>query len=130
MDSEMKRKQELFRGCLIGGAIGDALGWPVEFRSYTEIQRKYGKEGISDLVLSASGKAEITDDTQLTLFTAEGILRAETRGIRKGICHPPSVVFYAYQRWLLTQGYPRVHDFEWVYDGYLLSIKELHAKRN
>lgn len=25
----MKRNQEFFRGCLIGGAIGDALGWPV-----------------------------------------------------------------------------------------------------
>ena len=80
-------------------------------------------------MLSASGKAEITDDTQMTLFTAEGILRAETRGIRKGICHPPSVVFYAYQRWLLTQGYPKVQDYEWVYDGYLLDVKELHVKR-
>lgn len=48
---------------------------------------------------------KITDGTQMALFTAEGILRAETRRKEKGICHPPSVVYYAYQRWLSTQGY-------------------------
>ena len=125
----MKRGQEFFRGCLVGGAIGDALGWPVEFLKHNEIKKKYGEAGIRDLVCTSSGKAEITDDTQMTLFTAEGILRAETRGIRKGICHPPSVVFFAYQRWLLTQGYPKIEDYEWIYDGWLLSVKELHARR-
>jgi ADP-ribosylglycohydrolase len=125
----MKRDQEFFKGCLIGGAIGDALGWPVEFMTLKEITKRYGPSGIHDLKLLATGKAEITDDTQMTLFTAEGILRAETRGHEKGICHPPSVVYYAYQRWLLTQGYPRVHDYEWIYDGWLLGVKELHARR-
>jgi len=65
----------------------------------------------------------------MTLFTAEGILRAETRETLKGICHPPTVIYHAYQRWLLTQGYPNVKDYEWVYDGWLLGIKELYAKR-
>jgi ADP-ribosylglycohydrolase len=125
----MKRKQEFFRGCLIGGAIGDALGWPIEFNDYNQIVQKYGPNGIQDLRISSSGKAEITDDTQMTLFTAEGILRAETRGSRRGICHPPSVVFHAYQRWMLTQGYPRIDAYEWTYDGWLLGVKELYARR-
>jgi ADP-ribosylglycohydrolase len=125
----MKRNQESFRGCLIGGAIGDALGWPVEFIKYCDIIRRYGPDGIQDLQLQTHGKAEITDDTQMTLFTAEGILRAETRGIQKGICHPPSVVFFAYQRWLLTQGYSRISEYEWIYDGWLLGVKELHSTR-
>jgi ADP-ribosylglycohydrolase len=125
----MKSNQEFFRGCLIGGAIGDALGWPIEFNDYNQIVQKYGPNGIQDLRISSTGKAEITDDTQMTLFTAEGILRAETRGSRRGICHPPSVVFYAYQRWMLTQGYPRIEEYEWTYDGWLLGVKELHARR-
>lgn len=87
----MKRDQEFFKGCLIGGAIGDALGWPVEFMMLNEITQQYGSQGIQDLKLLATGQAEITDDTQMTLFTAEGILRAETKGHEKGICHPPSV---------------------------------------
>lgn len=125
----MKRDKEHFKGCLLGGAIGDALGWPVEFLKLNEIDQKYGSEGICELQITSSGKAEITDDTQMTLFTAEGILRAETRGIRKGICHPPSVAYFAYQRWLLTQGYPRVDEYEWIYDGWLLDIRELYARR-
>ena len=126
----MKRNKEYFRGCLVGGAIGDALGWPVEFLKRKEIVQRFGEGGIQDLVLASSGKAEITDDTQMILFTAEGILRAETRGNAKGICHPPTVVFYAYQRWLLTQGYPKVEEYEWIYDGWLLKIKELYAVRS
>jgi len=125
----MKRKQEFFRGCLLGGAIGDALGWPVEFLEYKDIRMKFGQEGIENLVCSKSGKAEITDDTQMTLFTAEGILRSETRGNEKGICHPPSVVYFAYQRWLNTQGYPKLKDYDWIYDGWLFGVKELHARR-
>jgi len=125
----LKRKQEYFRGCLIGGAIGDALGWPVEFLTYSEIKKRFGRKGIKDLVISGSGKAKITDDTQMTLFTAEGILRSETRGNERGICHPPSGVYYAYQRWLHTQGYPKDKEYDWIYTGWLLSIKELHNTR-
>ncbi len=124
-----KRNQEFFQGCLVGGALGDALGWPVEFLKLDEIIRRFGAGGIRDLPLSSTGKAEITDDTQMTLFTAEGILRAESRGRHKEICHPPTMVFHAYLRWLLTQGYPGLDQYASVYDGWLLQIKELHAIR-
>jgi ADP-ribosylglycohydrolase len=46
----MKRKQEHYRGCLIGGAIGDAFGSAVEFLSIDAIKEKYGEAGITDLV--------------------------------------------------------------------------------
>lgn len=125
----MKRDQNHFRGCLVGGAIGDALGWPVEFLKLTEIIKRFGSDGIMDLVINQLGKAEITDDTQMTLFTAEGILRAQTRIQLKGHCHVPSVVYYAYQRWLFTQGYPQIENFKWAYDGWLINKKELYARR-
>lgn len=125
----MKRKKEFFKGCLLGGAIGDALGWPVEFKIYKDIIKKYGESGIQDLECADTGKAEITDDTQMALFTAEGILRAETRGHEKGICDPVSVVYYAYQRWLNTQGYPKLKGEDWIYDGWLFAVKELHENR-
>lgn len=125
----MKRNQEFFRGCLLGGAIGDALGWPVEFLQYEDILSRYGKYGICDLVPSKNGKAEVTDDTQMTLFTAEGILRNETRDNEKEFCDPPSVVYLAYLRWLNTQGYPKINEFDWIYDGWLLNVKELHNRR-
>lgn len=125
----MKRDSDHFRGCLLGGAVGDALGAPVEFLRYNQIVQKYGQEGIRDLEVNSDGLALFTDDTQMTLFTAEGILRAFTRGNVKGIWHPPTVVFHAYQRWLVTQGYPKVAELGWAYDGWLLGVSELHARR-
>ena len=41
------RNQDKFRGCLIGGAAGDALGYAVEFMREDEIFRKYGMDGIT-----------------------------------------------------------------------------------
>lgn len=109
--------------------MGDALGWPVEFERRSEILRIYGQQGITDLVCARSGKAEITDDTQMTLFTAEGLLRAISRGRERGIVHEPSLVHDAYLRWLHTQGDARVASRTQTYDGWLLGIKELHASR-
>ena len=63
-----------YRGCLIGGAAGDALGYPVEFMSLDSIISRYGQSGIISYELK-NGIAEISDDTQMTLFTACGILK-------------------------------------------------------
>ncbi|MDE7420877.1 MAG: ADP-ribosylglycohydrolase family protein [Muribaculaceae bacterium] len=64
------------RGCLVGGAAGDALGYAVEFSSLNSIISKYGESGISSFALDSSGTARFSDDTQMTLFTAEGLLSA------------------------------------------------------
>jgi ADP-ribosylglycohydrolase len=121
----MQTLNERFRGCLIGGAIGDALGWPVEFLRLDEIKRKYGPLGITNLVKGRSILVEITDDTQMTIFTAEGLLRAENRGRNKGIVHIPSVIQRSYLRWLDTQGV----DNDVEKDGWIHSIEALHTRR-
>ena len=64
------------RGCLVGGAAGDALGYAVEFSSLDSIIKEYGPAGITGYALDSKGTARISDDTQMTLFTAEGILSA------------------------------------------------------
>lgn len=90
------------RGCLLGGALGDALGAPVEFMSWPQVRQRYGPDGIGEM----PDDAAFTDDTQMTLFTAEGLIRASVRGRSRGICSPPSVIWHAYLRWLYTQGAP------------------------
>lgn len=69
-----------FRGCLIGGAAGDALGYPVEFMDTASIAFRYEERGITAYDLQ-NGVAEISDDTQMTLFTATGLLLGTTRGM-------------------------------------------------
>ena len=100
-----RRDYEHFAGCLLGGAVGDALGASVEFLSMQQIIKQYGELGITDFDECYGRKGAITDDTQMTLFTAEGILRAECRVVYRGIgpAFRP-VVYHAYQRWLHTQG--------------------------
>lgn len=39
----MKKNLDKFRGCLIGGAAGDALGYTIEFLSENFIFAKFGK---------------------------------------------------------------------------------------
>lgn len=92
-----------YRGCLIGGAAGDALGYPVDFMKYSEIKKRFGSDGITEYVLD-KGLARISDDTQMTLFTATGILHGETRGCIRGIMGDPwSYVWLSYKDWYRTQ---------------------------
>ena len=91
-------KKDRFLGCFLGGAVGDALGYPVEFLPESSIWNHYGRQGIQDLH-QAGNPALITDDTQMTLFNMNGLLYALTN--EKEIF--PSV-WLAHREWLGTQG--------------------------
>jgi ADP-ribosylglycohydrolase len=129
-DSLGRRSRDHFSGCLLGGAVGDALGAPVEFLSLEEIRATFGSAGITDYELAYGRRGAITDDTQMTLFTAEGVLRAAVRWHDRGICHPASVIHHAYIRWLHTQGEQSRSRFsrEQI-DGWLIDVESLHARR-
>jgi ADP-ribosylglycohydrolase len=125
-----RRSRGHFSGCLLGGAVGDALGAPVEFFTIEEIRAKYGSAGIVDYDLAYGRRGAITDDTQMTLFTAEGVLRASVRWHNKGICHPASVIHHAYIRWLHTQGErSRSQLSQDKMDGWLIGVESLRARR-
>lgn len=123
------------RGCLLGGAVGDALGAAVEFLSIDQIHHRFGAGGIRDFATAYGRVGAITDDTQMTLFTAEGLLRADVREAWRGVCHPATVIHRAYVRWLTTQGYnaPKLESElvtdEWLTDGWLISLRALWSPR-
>ncbi len=130
----MKRSIANFYGCLMGSAIGDALGAPIEFMQYSDIVKVYGASGVKELDIPCGQRyALITDDTQLTLFTAEGLLRSVTRAKRKD--HERTLegttitLFRAYLRWLHTQGLNTPHWNKKDYDGWLIKVGRLHAYR-
>jgi ADP-ribosylglycohydrolase len=98
-------RAQRFRGTLLGGAVGDALGAAVEFMTRVEILAWFGPAGIRDFVPVDGRLGTITDDTQLTLFCGEALLRAHAHGVRDD--DPPGQALErsrAYLRWLLTQG--------------------------
>ncbi|MDT0379353.1 ADP-ribosylglycohydrolase family protein [Streptomyces sp. DSM 42041] len=90
------------RGCLLGGAIGDALGAGIEFDSLAAIREQHGSAGVTDYVPAYGRRGAVTDDTQMTLFTVDGLIRAHVRR-DTGAWHPPTDVHAAYRRWAATQ---------------------------
>ncbi|WP_413093457.1 ADP-ribosylglycohydrolase family protein [Streptomyces nitrosporeus] len=96
------------RGTLLGGAVGDALGNPVEFLSLDGIRRAHGEQGVRGLTADGDGvTGRITDDTQMTLFTVEGLIRAHVRARSTGTPGAEyACVRDAYLRWLDTQNHP------------------------
>lgn len=85
-------KLERYRGCLLAGGIGDQLGNDVEFMRRSEMLRVYGPDGVRTM------SPYITDDTQMTLFTAEGMLM----GLKHGM-PMPACVYQSYLDWYRTQ---------------------------
>lgn len=117
-----------YRGCLIGGAAGDALGYAVEFLDDAAIFSCYGEKGITEYSLS-NGVAEISDDTQMTLFTATGLLLGTTRGMTRGIMGTyPSYINSSYKDWYRTQTerYPLPKEYHY---SWLTSLPEMFSRR-
>ena len=134
MNTKDNRKN-LVRGSLIGGAAGDALGYTVEFEYYSKIIAKYGPSGITEYEL-VNGVAEISDDTQMTLFTANGMLMGITRWYMRGIgAAPHHYVEYAYKDWYDTQmkSYESVMEQDDKYFSnrhtWLSALPELYSRR-
>jgi ADP-ribosylglycohydrolase/serine/threonine protein phosphatase PrpC len=97
--------RDRIRGGLLGLAIGDALGAGIEFDPLERIHRRFGPDGLTEPAPAYGRACAITDDTQLALFTAEGILRTCTRDAERGIGGDPLwQIDVAYVRWLRTQG--------------------------
>lgn len=114
----MNKLLNRFKGCILGGAVGDALGYPIEFMSEEEIFFTYGENGITGYNLN-NGVAEISDDTQMTLFTIDGLLLSngdEIESLRK-----------CYIDWANTQ----MGEINIGIEGYsnLMNIKELFSSR-
>ena len=118
------------RGSLTGGAIGDALGYPIEFiSSFEAIQKRYGEHGIRHLDThqhwlpeeEQAGKAVFSDDTQMTLYTANGLLNA-----RKQKIAPKYGIALAYIEWYLIQVGKKSAKYN---DCWLSAIPELQKRR-
>lgn len=122
------------RGSLLAGAIGDALGAKTEFDSIDRIREIAGPAGITDFIPAYGGVGRITDDTQMTLFTLEALIRAHAQRRRTGSADVVHSLQLAYQRWLHTQGvaWDRARgpqsDVE-APDGWLITHQELFSRR-
>lgn len=121
---EYPKLQDKCRGSLVGGAVGDALGYEVEFMSLSSIRKRFGEKGITRYMLH-NGVAEFSDDTQMTLFTLEGLMNGV---IATKADKPETILPYindAYLNWYRTQTEPMKPQP----DSWLSNIDTLWARR-
>ena len=126
-DSRIRNR---FRGCLLGGAVGDALGAPVEFLDLDEIVGAYGEQGIRDYAPAYGKLGAITDDSQMTLFTAEAVLSAHVAAVLKS--QEPDffrAAAISYARWLMTQENSRLGSSGSTKASWLFQQKKLFSRR-
>ena len=130
-----QRTAEHFKGCILGGAIGDALGAPIEFMSIDQIRSEFGEMGLTDYSEAYGRNGAITDDTQMTLFTAEGLILSKVRQEYERDKGVVSAGYHALLRWLYTQeinlqdNLIRNHGTCSIVDGVLTGHKELFSSR-
>lgn len=130
-EEERKRRvKDCIRGSLMAGATGDALGYPVEFMSRNAILARYGDKGITRFKLDSDGKALVSDDTQMILFTANGMLMGLTRGYMRGIGgDPKDYVDGAYIDWYYTQTVNKKSERDDFHYTWLRDLPELAHRR-
>ena len=106
----MANQESAYRGCLLGLAVGDAMGYAADGLNWDEIVRDYGPDGIRgyDLV---NGYADVTSHTQLAAYCANGLLVGLTRGQMLGRMAPyVRYVDLAMREWSQGQHLRRLPD--------------------
>ena len=89
----------------LGGALGDSLGYAVEFDSIAAIRGRFGPAGLQDFA-ALDGGSHFSDDTQMTLYTVDGLVEA-LEWANSGVgADANACLWLAYLRWLDTQGEP------------------------
>jgi len=112
-------------GCILGGAVGDAFGYEIEFDSLATIRNRFGHDGIRYPILH-DGQLIVSDDTQMSLFTAEGLLRAMNADKGADVVQVISEIRQAYLDWLLTQGSSWN---QWQPAGRLCTVRTMRQRR-
>lgn len=98
----MGANPDIIKGCLLGLAVGDAMGLTVDKKTLVEILMDYGPAGLLgyDLV---NGVAEISSYTQVAAFSCNGLLLSLSRGHNTYL----RTVTLALKEWAHAQHLPR-----------------------
>ena len=107
----MDKRVSACRGCLLGLAVGDAMGYTVDEKSWQEIQEDYGPNGLLgyDLV---NGQAAASAYTQVAAYASNGLLLGITRGKPE---HYIRYLHLSLREWARAQHFPRDPEKSWCW---------------
>lgn len=118
-----KQTFNLLKNSIYASALGDALGYLVEFQKLSEIKRKYGEEGILLNNLNNQKKIICSDDTQMNLFLLNSLI--DLGGNIKNIKIFKEKKYESYKDWYFTQ----VKEFSASNNERLLKFESLYNRR-
>lgn len=111
------KKSKLWKTVMFG-ALGDAMGYQIEFSSEADIDSKYDGEVTFEKLVN--GKLQISDDTQMALYTLEAILKNPT--------DPLENIYQGYLDWAWTQLYAINPNIKLTHPG-VSELAEIDAMR-
>lgn len=96
------------RAALLGGALGDAVGYRVETDPYPRLAERHGPDGLAGLdgTDGPTARLQISDDTQLTLYTLDALQEVVEWANDGQPADETACLWLAYLRWLRTQDVP------------------------
>ena len=109
-------------GCLLGLAVGDAMGYTIDPKHWLDICQDYGENGLLGYDL-ANGRAEVSSYTQYAAYIANGLLLGTTLGKQKQY---PRFMQLAAKEWIKRQNTPRLPEKD---KCWIASIPELRRRR-
>ena len=120
----MANNLDFYRGCLLGLAVGDAMGMPVDDMTLSQIRESYGPHGLLGYDLRGDF-AEITSYTQVAAFICNALLLSVSRG--KGD-KTMDYVKLGLNEWTRSQNFARDPEASYCWVAKLPAFRRRHCR--
>ena len=120
----MAKETSKYVGCLLGMAVGDAMGYTVDEKTWEQICESYGPNGLLGYDLQ-NDYAEVTSYTQIAAFVANGLMLGVTRGKQDAYLR---YVTLALREWAKRQHFPRDPGRSWCWVAQKPALRRRHCR--
>lgn len=120
----MAEKVSVYEGCLLGMAVGDAMGYTVDAKTWEDICADYGPNGLLGYDV-ANGCVEVSSYTQLGAYVANGLLLAVSRG--KADLYPKYIQL-SMKEWARRQNLPRDPEKYYCWISHVSALRRRHCR--
>ena len=120
----MEEKLRFYQGCLLGMAVGDAMGQTVDDSTFDEIRDNYGPNGLMGYDLQDSEYAQVSSYTQYASFLCNGLLLAVSRGKTDYLRY----IKVALKEWVRSQQFYRDPEESYCWVAKLPQFRRRHCR--
>lgn len=120
----MADKYSGYAGCLLGMAVGDAMGYTVDGKTWAEICEDYGPNGLLGYDV-ANGCVEVSSYTQIGAYAVNGLMLGITRGRTELY---GKFIQLSLQEWARRQQLPRDPERSYCWVSHIPMLRRRHCR--